>query len=129
MSTVLADPPRIGVSGRINIGEATGPRHDVLRINVGRHDERDVMVLSARVRQLEEAVAQMQARVFSLEVAPGTTVVVPASKIWTCVLKGFNVEYVGRSPDMGESKQKSYEACQRGENFASNCVWERIKCE
>lgn len=89
---------------------------EVFRIEVGRdynsYSQRD---LQRRVWELERAVAQLQSRVFELELSRATKPVPPATPApvdsWICKVTAMGVTYTGTGGSKAVAEHKAIETC------------------
>ncbi len=89
---------------------------EVFRIEVGsdynRYSQRD---LQRRVWELERAVAQLQSRVFALELSRATspvpTATPPALETWICKVTAMGVTYTGTGASKAVAEHKAMETC------------------
>lgn len=88
---------------------------EVFRIEVGRdynsYSQRD---LQRRVWELERAVAQLQSRVFELELSRATRPVptaTPAVDNWICRVTAMGVTYTGTGGSKAVAEHKAIETC------------------
>jgi hypothetical protein len=88
---------------------------EVFRIEVGRdynsYSQRD---LQRRVWELERAVAQLQSRVFELELSRATRpapTATPAVDTWICKVTAMGVTYTGTGGSKAVAEHKAIETC------------------
>ena len=103
-------------SGTSTGGISTANAEEIFRIEVGRdynrYTQRD---LQRRVWDLERAVAQLQARVFELELSrlknPSPTPAPPALDTWLCKISAMGVTYTGTGATRAIAEHKVMETC------------------
>lgn len=97
----------------------------VVRINVGREDDRDSRSMAIRLRRLESAVRELQNRVYELEdEGRGREVTVHTCSLPT----SFEGTFIGKGSTRVEARANAVNACERGGGFP--CSESRIKaCE
>ena len=99
--------------------------HKVFRIEHGRdyrgrdYSERE---LRRRVWELERAVAQLQERIYDLEVAPPAAppVVEPVVTPWTCTVTAFGKVYSATSNTQSQARATALTQCSNATN-AMHC--------
>jgi len=99
-----------------------GAGRSTVRIIVSEHS-RD---MGSRIRRLEMAVRDLQTRVYDLEEDPSGG----DPESYLCRLKYGSTTHLGElRPNCNEAKISAYNICMDRESFASNCDYDKIKCE
>lgn len=101
--------------GFVVVPSAEVSAEEVFRIEVGRdynsYSQRD---LQRRVWELERAVAQLQSRVFELELSRAARPVptaTPAVDTWICKVTAMGVTYTGTGGSKAVAEHKAIETC------------------
>lgn len=102
----------------------TARAEDVIRIEIGsNYDRYSNEELRRRVWQLERAVAQLQSRVFQLEVS-GPKV---ETKTWTCILQSFGTTHTASASTRTAALAMVLKKCSDATN-AIHCRESDAKC-